>query len=170
MPGKKDEKGFTMMEVLAAIFIITMGMMGVFSLVQQAISFITVSSSRLVATYLAQEGIEIARNIRDGNWLEARTTETAWDDGLSAGEYYSFDYRSQTIPDSSNCYTREWHNYLEFDGSFYSCSCDSNAKFQRKIKIVPVGADILEITVEVSWQERGRIHQVKAREDLYQWH
>ncbi len=62
-------KSFTLIEVIIAIFILTMGTVGAFSLIQRTIAFTSISSSRLTAAYLAQEGMEIARNIRDSNYL-----------------------------------------------------------------------------------------------------
>lgn len=78
------KNSFTLIEVLFAIFILTMGISAAFSLIHNTLAYAKISSSRLTAAYLAQEGIEVARNIRDGNWLEQRTTSTIqWDDGLT---------------------------------------------------------------------------------------
>ena len=55
------------MEAIVAIFVITTGIVGVLSLVTQTISSATFSKDKLIAAYLAQEGIEIVRNIRDTN-------------------------------------------------------------------------------------------------------
>ena len=75
-----QNKSFTLIEVIVAIFLITVGTVGAFTLMQRTIAFTAVSSSQLVASYLAQEGIEIIRNIRDTNYLEV----SVWDDGLSS--------------------------------------------------------------------------------------
>jgi len=164
---KTKQKGFTMIEMIAAIFIISTGIMGVFSLVSQTISYISIASSRLTAIYLAQEGIEVVRNIRDSNFLKINKGEGgSWDDGLSAGQYYNFDYRSRGIPDGDNCSGKL---FLKIDGNFYVCSSDSGG-FERNIQIVKVGGDKIDIAVEVAWSERGRNHQVVARENLYQWY
>lgn len=162
------QKGFTMMEMIAAIFLIAVGAIGLFSLVSQTTSLVSVSSSRLKAIYLAQEGIEIAKNIRDTNFLRIHNGEegASWDDNLTGGEHYNFDYRSQSVPDNSNCNGRD---YLKPDGNFYTCSFDTTSPFQRKITITP-DTDTLEISVQVSWQERGRAHQVTAKENLYNWY
>ena len=72
-------KGFTILEVLVAIFIITTGGLAAYAMVQQII-FSTLSSSyRLTAAYLAKEGIETVRNIRDTNWLQGAPN---WYNGL----------------------------------------------------------------------------------------
>ena len=72
-------KGFTILEVLVAIFIITTGGLAAYAMVQQII-FSTLSSSyRLTAAYLAKEGIETVRNNRDTNWLQGAPN---WYNGL----------------------------------------------------------------------------------------
>lgn len=172
MAKKISQKGFTMMEVLAAIFVITMGIMGVFSLVQRTISFITISSSRLVAIYLTQEGIEIVRNIRDGNWLEQRTSpSTFWSDGLTClvpsceweGDYNSISSLTQWSGEG---------RYLNIDSSgLYSYSSGNPTKFKRKITTDTEGRDnVLRVIVEVTWEERGRGHKASAQARIYEWH
>ena len=76
------KKAFTLIEVLIAIFLITVGIAGAFDLIQRTVAFSAISSSRLEAVYLAQEGIEIIRNTRDSNWL----AENPWDSGIEDQE------------------------------------------------------------------------------------
>jgi len=174
MIKKIKERGFTMMEMIAAIFIITVGALGIFSLVSQTISFISVSSSRLTAIYLAQEGIEIVRNIRDSNWLEARENpDVSWDEGIPLGSWEA-DYTTQNLTQPYDA-----GNYLNISNGFYCYSSGTPTKFKRKITIfgkVNLDGDpeeifdLLKISVEVSWTERGRTHQVTTQENLYRWH
>ena len=72
------KRGFTILELMAAIVVISIGVLGAYSVVQQIFSATFVSSTRLTATYLAQEGIENIRNIRDINWLQGND----WDEGM----------------------------------------------------------------------------------------
>ncbi len=76
-----SKKGFTLIEATLATFILVVGVLGVFSAIQIITRFTSEVSLRLQATYLAQEGIESIRNIRDSNWL----AQKVWDDGISAG-------------------------------------------------------------------------------------
>lgn len=152
-------KGFTLIESVVAIFLLTVGTMGAVSLIQQSISFITVSSSQLAASYLAQEAIETVRNIRDTNYLE----RAVWDEGIEEGADFRLDYRSQSFPDLS-C-----GDYLKQEGDFYICSPDSGSKFQRKITISKPQADKIIISIDVSWHERGREHHIYAETELYDW-
>lgn len=174
MLKRKKKTAFTMIEMLCAIFLITIGAAGVFSLVSQTISFTNTSSSKLVALYLAQEGIEIVRNIRDSNWLEARTNpEILWDDGLPQGDWEA-DYRTTALTQSYI------GRYLNIDtNGLYSYSSGTQTKFQRKITIsdkanldgdIEEIPDIMKVSVKVSWQERGRTYQVTVLENLYRWY
>jgi len=158
------KNGFTIIEVMVAIFIITTGMLGAFNLIQQTIFFTATSSSRLVAAYLAQEGIEIVRNIRDSNWLEE---ESDWDEGINAISDYRIDYQSLEFPDTT-C-SLGAGNYLKYNGSLYNCSSGLNSRFKRKIIVSKPSDDMLEVSVLVEWQERGAPHQVTAQENLYNW-
>ena len=162
----KSGAGITMIEMIAALFVMSVGIMGVFSLVSQTISYISITSSRLTATYLSQEGMEVIRNIRDSNFLKINKGEEGnWDDGLSNGQYYNFDYQSQAIPDNINC---SGNNYLDISNGFYKCF--GSGRFERKAQITKIGDDKIDVVIEVSWQERGRTHKVVARENLYQWY
>jgi len=173
---QSNNRGFTLIECLVAIFLITFGVGGAMSVVNQTTAFTQVASSRLVAAYLAQEGIEIVRNIRDTNFLKIHKGIGGidWNAGLTdcAGGCYNFDYRSQTIPDNLNCNGK---NYLKFENDFYKCSLAPDSQnLQRKIIIQLESepyyeVDILKVRVLVSWEERGRTHQVIAQENLYPW-
>ncbi len=155
--------------MIAALLMISLGIMGVFSLVIQSISYINNSASRLTATYLAQEGIEVVRNIRDNNILKINSGEEGeWDDNLSFdSDYYDFDYRSQSIPDTTYC---GGLNYLAVSNNFYVCSSNVGTKFQRKVRINQLSSDKIEVLVVVSWTEKERLNSVSAQEIIYEWY
>jgi len=69
------KRGFTILEVIVAIFVLTVAVGGSFVLIQQTLIAASLAQSKLAAHYLAQEGIEIVRNIRDTNWLKQRSDE-----------------------------------------------------------------------------------------------
>ena len=149
--------GFTLIETLVAIFLLTVGTVGSFSLMQQATSFASIASSQFVASYLAQEGIEIIRNIRDANYLNGRN----WDDYITEGTG-RLSYSSIEFPDTI-CDT-----YLQHNGSFYICS--DTGKFQREITVIKsVEPEKMVVSVVVSWSERGAEHSVSAETELYKW-
>jgi Tfp pilus assembly protein PilV len=160
-------KSFTLIETIAAIFILTTGILSLSSLVSRLILASSISSQRLIAAYLAQEGIEIVRNLRDKNLLSGN----AWNFGLTncppPGGCYNFDYRSQEIPDNYNCLGK---NFLERVGDFYQCSNSSSINLQRKVILEQISnPEGLRVKVEVFWQERGRSHSFSTQANLYNW-
>ena len=151
---------------------------------------------KLVSSYLAQEGIEIVRNIRDTNWLqEQRNTEpmksSPWDDGLCGllpGETceWQADYTTATFEatDFENCGDANHYNcqgyaptsFLYIDGNtgFYRYIAtpgpnDTQTIFKRKISITPE-VDRIKVLIEVEWEERGRSHSFKALEYITNWY
>ncbi|NCQ16134.1 hypothetical protein GW814_00575, partial [Candidatus Falkowbacteria bacterium] len=63
-----NNQGISILEVIVAILIITIGMIGVMSLVIQNVEAQYINKNILIASGLAQEGLELARNTRDLNW------------------------------------------------------------------------------------------------------
>lgn len=161
---KMKNKGFTLLEVIIAIFLVLVGITGTFALITKTMGVMAVSSSRLIAAYLSQEGIEVIRNIRDTNWIEGALT---WDDGLLCGAPpcdWEADYQAQTLNDEYD------GDYLNIDGNgFYSYSTGIPTKFKRKITIAPDGSDILKVTVMVEWKEKGETYIHTVQENLYNW-
>ncbi len=161
-----NRTGFSLIEVIVAIFLISVGLVVVVSLINRTIYYTQSVSSRLAAVYLAQEGMEIVKNIRDSNFLN----EVAWTSGLilggSATTSSEFDYLSWSIPDD-DCSGK---SSLKPDGNgIYVCSSDSDAKFQREVTITPDGNNILDVLVNVSWEDKGKPYNVLVEERLYNW-
>ncbi len=173
------KNSFTLLEVIIAITVLTIAIGGSFALIQQTLIASSQNKLKLTAYYLAQEGIEIIRNIRDSNWLKQKRKDpdVSWDaglaDGLSVGESrdYIADYNDTSLSSFED-------KPLNLDSSgFYSYSSGEPTLFKRKISIakedIPETADpndySLKISVVVNWSERGRSHSVQATEYLYNW-
>ncbi|MEK7461476.1 MAG: prepilin-type N-terminal cleavage/methylation domain-containing protein, partial [Patescibacteria group bacterium] len=62
-------KGFTIIESLVAIAVLILAITGTASAIQTGISSYVFSKDQIIAFYLAQEGFEQIRNIRDENGL-----------------------------------------------------------------------------------------------------
>jgi Tfp pilus assembly protein PilV len=160
-------KSFTLIETIVAIFVLTAGISAIYSLVSYLISSSSVSTQTLVAAYLAQEGIEIVRNIRDTAIVSGDASN--WNNTVSNCGFpgcTNFDYRSQTIPDG-NCNLK---NYLGVVGNFYECTSTSPIQLERKVTISQISSPPgVKVEVEVSWREKGRKHSLKAQENFYNW-
>jgi len=130
---KFKNRGFTLIEVVIAVSILTIGVLAAFNVVQNITIYSKLTSSRLTATYLAQEGIELVRNQRDTNWLEGM------DWGTNKGNLIVAAWPPSGIP-----------------------------RFTRNIDIDD-HVDYIEVSVGVSWQERGTTHSATNTTELYDW-
>jgi prepilin-type N-terminal cleavage/methylation domain-containing protein len=75
-------KGFSLLEVIIAIAVISSGVVGAVALINRTISASLAVRHQLIAANLAQEGMEVVHNIRHTNWIR----NVAWDDGLIEGD------------------------------------------------------------------------------------
>ena len=189
--NRQNGEGFTIIELVIAIFILSVAIFGVYNAFSTIVVLTSGISDRLTAAYLAQEGIEIIRNIRDTNWIEMGTDPNiTWYDGLSGWEDgCEADYTTGTAitnptalapwagsePSGSN---EGGGNYLKLNtNGFYVYGTGSDTKFKRKIIIEPPGGSndysngyIMKVSVEVFWSEKGEWSQIEAEDNLYDWY
>ena len=66
---KSQKAGFTLVETLVAVAILTIALSGPFFAIQQSLVASYVARDNLIAASLAQEAIEFIRSIRDDNYL-----------------------------------------------------------------------------------------------------
>ena len=163
----KSGAGFTFLELVITIFVITVGIVGVYIVAQYPISYTSISIQKLTAAYLAQEGIEIVRNIRDTNWVEE---SSSWTDGLEAGDWEA-DYDDQILTAcSSPCDYEHNLRFLKINGGLYNYDLGTPTNFKRKITIdnssLPA---FLKVIVLVEWRQKGKTYTVEAQENLYPW-
>lgn len=69
---QRAQGGFTLIEVLMAILIFSLGLIAAFTLISTATALSTRSKQEIIATNLLREQIEIVKNIRDTNFLALR--------------------------------------------------------------------------------------------------
>jgi len=154
--------GFSLLEIIIAVFVVIVGLLGTYGVFSRMISQTSSISSRLTAIYLAQEGIELVRNIRDGNWIEGENWDSGLADGLAIGESkdYIIDYDDPGLSDFED-------KFLNLDANgFYSYNPSAGTtKFKRKITITKIGVDELKVSVMVDHPDTS----VVVQEHLYNW-
>jgi len=155
-----NKKGFTLLELIIASFVFITGVLGTFLIAQHFIFNTQTSISRLTASFLAQEGIEIVRNLRDENWLNNRD----WDQGIADGIWQS-SYNDPSLEALEN----DGRIYLDANNLFSHDNSGSSTKFKRKITISDDDPEFLEVVVWMGWEERGDSYQLEVRENLYPW-
>lgn len=81
----KKNTGFTLLETLVAISILIIAITGTFGVAQNSLSSSYEARDQVVAFYLAQEAVEMVRNLRDENSLARINDPTiSWIAGLAA--------------------------------------------------------------------------------------
>ena len=161
--SKKFNKGFSIIEVLVAISVILVSFTAALNLINRSMAFHDLAYSRLVASYLAQEGIEIVRNIRDNNFIANQT----WNNGLAAGDY-QVQYNDLSLKD----YTGEPLNLDTTTGLYnYEPSSPTNVptRYTRKIVIEKISDNHIRVQSIVSWSNRGGNFQIIVEDHLYNW-
>jgi prepilin-type N-terminal cleavage/methylation domain-containing protein len=160
----KKEKGFTLLEMLISIMIITIAVLPIYQAVFKYTRTTQFERESFVASYLCQEGIEFIKNIRDTNWIQG----VAWDTGLSmclgsGCEGGPYGLRAWTgnklVIDEA---TTASGFYRQIDAPL---SGDIVTSFTRKIQITQPTADEIDITVTVYWGNNTMV----VKENIFNW-
>jgi type II secretory pathway pseudopilin PulG len=110
--------GSIMMQVLVSLFILSMGLSGALAVIIASIEANKTNEYRMIATNLAQEGLEAVRSIRDTNWLtyssNLRECWNYWEDTNEDGVVTPSEFGSCT-PNASGQNNHPWNSDL--DGS-----------------------------------------------------
>jgi prepilin-type N-terminal cleavage/methylation domain-containing protein len=164
-----NKKGFTLIEMVVSVFLITVAVVGVVQITTKYIQQTKFEKESYVAALLGQEGIEIIKNIRDTNWVDVDPT---WNNGLttcSAGCEIDMTFNAET-PVFTAWSAPGTSLYIENSTKLYKYISspgvnDVKSIYTRKITIDSATSDILKIIVDVYW--RGNTTTVK--EDIYNW-
>jgi prepilin-type N-terminal cleavage/methylation domain-containing protein len=162
-----NRAGFTLIEIIAVLFVVAIGLTGVLALIQQNVRVQGLNEERIISNQLAQEGIELARRIRDENWINSR----AWDDGLAAGTYI-IDYDDSAL--SSVASMSNARLQVKDDGDFLNFylhdPLEPDSLFSRLITISDVASSSLRLQSTVEWQGGGsNVYTHTAEAILYDW-
>ncbi len=138
------KKGFSVAETLLASFVLIVGIISIVELASRNIKNIANSRNTIVASELAQEGIELVRNARDNNagrrYLDKRQGLPLTDlfrgfSSCGGGIDYS-SYYNNGLSCSSKLNLK-----VGVDG-FYKISNDSSSNFKRRIILTSSGTPV----------------------------
>ncbi len=178
-------RGFTLVETMVAISLLTVAIVAPMLLTIQSLSSAYYSRDQITAFYLAQEAIEEVHQIRDGQILQI--AETADSSSINIfgpiplDRNFVIDARksdpAQAICECGNpaCPLKPNGScpYLQTDGTLYGYSSGwTDTTFTRTVRASFVGAnpDELRVQVTVSWQTGAYQERTfTISEDLYRW-
>lgn len=183
----KNQRGFTILESIVAILVLSLSVSGVFSAVQQSLSQAIIAKDEVKAFYLAQEAVEIIRNKRDINQLDKiNGGSRTWLDGIidkcSFGsictvEAISFNNIVNCGSEWGNCpFLKQNLNQSSNTFSLYGYnSAWTDTNFKREIKIERVRDDLfgnpveIAVVVRIFWTKGSKNMEFKAKTYLFNW-
>ena len=187
-------QGFTLVETIVALALITMALVGPVSLIVRGIYSYSSSKSKTIAVNLAQEGIELVRLIRENNvacdfangppnWRWRRNP-----DGGSIPSQTEVDIQQPFLPITCGSasirfprLTSSCSRVLLYNASAgtYGYQTGTPTTFSRCVIVnsPPAGghdtdipaSDQMDVIATVTWTERGRARTLVLRERLYHW-
>ena len=179
--------GFTLVETLVAVSIFSVSILGLMSILTNGISNTDYAKRKIIATYLAQEGVEYIRNMRDTYTLyDPTSSQNGWD-------LFVTKLNTATCQNANGCYFDD--NNLDYDSDDrpmalglvltacgascpnllydstgkYGYTLGSNSIYIRKINVSSLSADELKVTSTVSWTQGSGTYQAVFSESLFNW-
>ena len=171
--------GFTLVEMLVAVSIFTVSLLGIMAVLAGSIANTNYAKRKMVATYLAQEGIEFIRNVRDTEVLY--TTSSGWADFETA-------IRDCDSPGSSTkfCYFNDQNVIIKCDnggqgpcdplfydpttGKYNYSHIGGDSGFVRSIWAKD-GSPNNEVKIfsKVEWTQGSGTYNIIFSENLFNW-
>jgi Tfp pilus assembly protein PilV len=163
-----NNSGISILEVIVAMAIITMGMVGVLSLVIQNVEAQYINKNILIASGLAQEGLELVRNIRDLNWLTPGVDpNNDWKRNIVGDGTYTIDY-GLNIRNVSSIDEAGARLYVDGSGLYTHTATATSTSFYRLITVVD-NVTYLDIKCAIRWKDGTQNHNYTAETFLYNW-
>ncbi len=186
MNRKIKNKGFTLIETLVAISILSLSIAATFTAVQNGIRSSTYAKDQITAFYLAQEGMEFIRNVRDENALHAiNGTPTDWLAGLATlstdpcffGNTCRIDsfkgihnpggvVRCAGVDPQDTCLKLNQNSV----SGLYGYTSGANwvtTNFRRSVIFSPFSADEVRVTIIIEWTTKGTDKSFTVTESLF---
>lgn len=172
----KTIKAFSLLETVVILFIVAVGLLSILSLSIESLKSQSINRNTLIAYNLAQEGIELIRNVRDTNWIEnTASSPVAWNryiEGSVSGNKYRIDYSYFYPVSVTSLSETQLQLATSTNEDFYLHSTGSpDSIFKRMITIVATSTSAPSSTVTslVQWEEKGETYQYSLETMLYDW-
>lgn len=187
--SKMVKGGFSIIQVVVAIVIFGMTLSATVSLVGTVIKQVAVNKQRITAIYLAQECLELARNVRDSSWEQNYPWNCAFqDDSGSYSDKYTIEPTDIVIrenPQNIDC-QRDFGVKIKpnEDGQLYILGDaqtlgyrytheggdNENAKktrYKRLLTLTDIKSDQVTVNCQVQWGNDDEV--INISEILSNW-
>lgn len=181
----RNNRGFTLIETLVAVAILTLAIVGPLTAVSSAVSSATYATDQVKAYYLGEEAIEIIRAVRDNNslsgvdWLTG-INSVCFEEGktcsvdIVTAQFYEC---SPTLFDTCVVYSDEstadpthFHRQHQTGGNW------QDTGYKRTVHLTGVdhdathpGNEELVVQVVVSWKSGAVSRSITISENMFDW-
>ncbi|MCR4328091.1 MAG: hypothetical protein NUV53_01070 [Patescibacteria group bacterium] len=177
------QKGFFIIEAMISLSLLTVGFLGLLTLLASSLGLNRVVTDTYIANYLAIEGVEIIKNVIDANVAHGQNfnKNCIWSTGFNAEKTYEIDAQIPSVtPSDSGCPGEVLvgdimigaGRPLKFDVSSgeYEYDTGTNSVFRRRVTVSPVNDNELRVNSVVAWTTRGGGNfTVNVEDHLYNW-
>jgi prepilin-type N-terminal cleavage/methylation domain-containing protein len=162
----QTQQGFTLVETLVAIFILVMSITGPLFIAQQSFTSAATARERTTASFLAQEGIEYVRSVRDHNYLAGND----WMQSLTPciGKTCTVDSVTRTYPTIATC-SGACPAFKKSVEGLFGYQAGEPTNFIREISLTEISAHEMQVNVTVTWTHKGVTRDVIVEERLFNW-
>lgn len=170
-----NHKGFTLIETLFAILIFSASLVSLMSIAGRGIAAANTAREQTVAHYLAQEGVEVVRNIRDVSFING-----GWDADFTQcieSDPCQIDYQGGVaVPSLIQCSNTTDGCQINEIFDAYTNAVGTPTPYFRKIYVIagaldPINGGVNEYQVvsKISWKSKGIDRLVTVQTILKKW-
>lgn len=156
----KKQKGQLLVEAVIAMSIITLVIVGIVGLISRSVGQARLTADQVIAMNLAAEGLEVAKNILDGNVYKGWEWNRNFASGVYEVTYNSTSLGSQLSTDPNQCsaVVRQTAKFLYFDPATgiysYNQSGSRPTSFKRVLCVKNVNQYRIQVISKVIWTAR----------------
>ncbi|MBZ1348849.1 MAG: hypothetical protein KY053_01275 [Candidatus Liptonbacteria bacterium] len=145
--NRKNRSGQLLVEGLVALSILTIVILGVVAILSRSFRQTRIVFETAIASNLAAEGAEVAKNIIDRNvWTNPFRP---WNEGISEGKF-SVNYNSESFGSYQDRFIR-----FNPQTGIYSSQDGVLTPFERVIEMSIISPNLVKIKSTVTWQIPG---------------
>ncbi len=177
---KKKNYGFTLVETLVAISILSLSILASFTAVQGGLQSSTFAKDQITAFFLVQEAMEFIKNVRDENALNSLDgSPVTWLTGMAelAGDPCYFgktciiDSPLKTLSNPAPCGPAfgSCQNIRQdpVTGLFGYTGSWTETRFKREIQFQNIASDEVRVIISISWVSRGTTKSFQISQLLF---